>query len=233
MEEFGISLKTIHDKLYERDILHTIEIDDMFSKMGSIDENDIKNEKEIYVMLQNVFSYMRDTGITDRYLLIVFPEDYKRDNEEYTVDNLAAEYIDNLRIIAPQHDEKSGEKLLVMKERVSNFIRVASLRDPGHIKKDNDRYGDMGDLLEEMMNSIYFLQGTYEGDMNGDVKRILEKKDAERAKIESRQEYNKNVESDEDEADTSGMSEEESSEDEIQDFNIDFSKKARIPSVVM
>ena len=59
MEEFGISLKTIRDKMRERDIPHTIEIDDMFSKMGSIDENGIKNEKEIYVMLQDVFSYMR------------------------------------------------------------------------------------------------------------------------------------------------------------------------------
>ena len=54
MEEFGISLKTIHDKLCERDIPHRdpcdtflpvdeymvyqIEIDDMFSKMGNIDE---------------------------------------------------------------------------------------------------------------------------------------------------------------------------------------------------
>ena len=54
MEEFGISLKTIHDKLCERDIPHRdpcdtfllvdeymvyqIEIDDMFSKMGNAQE---------------------------------------------------------------------------------------------------------------------------------------------------------------------------------------------------
>ena len=235
MEEFGISLKTLHDKLCG-DMVYPIEIDDiddMFSKMGSIDENDINNENEIYIMLQDVLSCMRDTGMTDSYLLILFPENYKRDNEEYTVDNLAAEYIDNLRIIAPQHDKKSGERLLVMKERVSNFIRVASLRDPGHIKKDNDRYGDMGDLLEEMMNIIYFLKGVYEGkELSGDVERIIEKKDAERAKIEAQQEYYKNVESDEDEADTSGMSE-ESSDEEIEDLNVAFLKKPRIPSMVM
>ena len=196
MEEFGISLKTIHDKLCERDIPHRdpcdtflpvdeymvyqIEIDDMFSKMGNIDENDIKNEEEIYVMFQDVFSCMRDTGMTDMYLLILFPEDYKKDNETKTVDNIARKYIDTLLDIAPQNNEK--RMLLFMKERVSNFIRVASLR-AGHIQKDNERYGDMLDLLEEMMNSIYFLKGTYEGDMCGDVKRILAKKEAERANI--------------------------------------------------
>ena len=226
MEEFGISLKTIHDKLYERDIPRTIEIDDMFSKMRSIDENEINNEKEIYVMLQDVFSYMRDTGITDSYLLILFPED----NEEINVDNLIVKYIETLENIAPQHDEKSGAKLLVIKERVSNFIRVASLRDPDHIQKDNERYGDMLYLLEEMMNTIYFLKGLYEGkEISGDVERIIEKQEAERAKIEAQKEYYKNIESDE--ADTSGMSEEESEEEEIHDLNI--FKNARIPSVVM
>ena len=187
MEEFGISLKTIHDKLSEKDIPHTIEIDDMFSKMGSIDENGIKNEKEIYVMLQDVFSYMRDTGMIDSYLLIVFPEDYKEDDEEDTVDNILEEYRDNLRNFAPQHDEKSGAKLLIMKERVSNFIRVASLRDPDHIQKDNERYGDMLDLLDEMMNIILFLKGIYEGKgINEDVERIIAKQDAERAKIDKK-----------------------------------------------
>ena len=247
MEEFGISLKTIHDKLSEKDILHTIEIDDMFSKMRSIDENDIKKEKEIYVMLQDVFSYMRDTGITDRYLLIVFPEDYKEDNEEDTVDNLVAEYIDNLGNLVPQHDEKSGAKLLVMKERVSNFLRVASLRDPDHIQKDNERYGDMLDFLEEMMNIIYFLKGINEGKKtSGYIERIIAKEDAEREKIDKNEEVeratidkneeveratiDKNEESDE--ADTSGISE-ESSDEEIEDFNIDFFNNARIPSVVM
>ena len=195
MEEFGISLKTIHDKLCERDIPHRdpcdtflpvdeymvyqIEIDDMFSKMGNIDENDIKNEEEIYVMFQDVFSCMRDTGLTDTYLLILFPEDYK-ESERNTVDNIATKYLKTLLYIAPENNDK--RMLSFMKERVSNFIRVASLR-AGHIQKDNERYGDMLDLLEEMMNTIYFVKGTYEGSMNGDVERIIAKKEAERANI--------------------------------------------------
>ena len=71
----------------------------MFSKMRSIDENDIKKEKEIYVMLQDVFSYMRDTGITDSYLLILFPED----NEEINVDNLIVKYIETGKIVELEH----------------------------------------------------------------------------------------------------------------------------------
>ena len=55
------------------------------------------------------------------------------------------------------------------------------------------------------MNIIYFLKGVYEGkEISGDVERIISKQDVEIAKIEAQS----------DEADTSGMSEEESSEEE-------------------
>ena len=235
MEDFVTALNKIHDKLC-KNIVHrepsyillpeeeypvsVVEFEEMFELMVEVPREEIREDK-IYGMIQDVISCMRDTGMMDSYLYLSF----ERGTESYIIGDTFS--IGVIRgIIEEDVYETRDDKLFFFEDRVDTITTMMSIRDPKHLEEDNKRYGDMNDMLMRMMLSLKSLKNIF------DKKHEKEKENNEIDK-KARDLKSTGQESGEDEVDTSDMSEGESSEEETQDLILEFSKKARIPSMVM
>ena len=118
--------------------------------------------------------------------------------------------------------------LSILKQRVLNFLRVVSLRDPVQMEEDNERYVDMYILLNDMMNTIYFIE---EGPEKA-IDRILEIQDARDAEIEK----SKINDSDTEGGEVTGTdSEGEISGSDVEEHQEEFgelSRRTKIPRII-
>ena len=159
MESFSKSLKNVHDKLC-KDIVHrdpsylrlpedeypvpVAELDEMFNLMIEVPKEETLGDNKVYGMVQDVISCMRDTGMIDSYLFLTFTEGSK-------AHRIASMFTITIVDSIIEDDQKSRNgKLFFIEDRLDNVMNVMSLRDPDHVKKDNERYGDMDEMLSRM-----------------------------------------------------------------------------------
>ena len=158
MEAFVKSLKNVHEKLYKgvhRDPSYILlpvdeypvpveELDEMFDLIIEISRKEILEDNKVYDMVQEVISCMRDTGMIDNYLFLMFMEG----SDTFEIASMFTTTIIDSTI---EDDHKSrSEKLFCVEDRLDNIMNVMSLRDPDHVEEDNERYGDMEEMLSRM-----------------------------------------------------------------------------------
>ena len=156
------ALNDVHDKLCNGDVVYrepseellseeeypisVIEFEQMYDLMMKVSnyKENIQQNQEVYDMLQDVMSCMRDTGMIDSYLFLMFTKGSKahRIASIFTIT-----IIDS--IIEDDHKSRNG-KLFFIEDRLDNIMNVMSLRDPDHVEEDNERYGDMDEMLSRM-----------------------------------------------------------------------------------
>ena len=239
MEDFTTVLKNIHTKLCkkkipQRDPSHVPlsiskfvvsleEIDHMFNLLTAIPEEVIREDEEVYAMIQDVFSCMRNGGITDSYLFLMF------EDNQYKTYRILSSFKNFIFEIVNKYDYVTRSTFLsILKQRVLNFLRVVSLRDPVQMEEDNERYVDMYILLNDMMNTIYFIE---EGPEKA-IDRILEIQDARDAEIEK----SKINDSDTEGGEVTGTdSEGEISGSDVEEHQEEFgelSRRTKIPRII-
>ena len=160
MEAFANSLKNVHDKLCKGNVVHRDpshirlpvdkypvpfeELDEMFDLIIEVPQEEILGDNKVYDMVQDVISCMRDTGMIDNYLFLMFMEG----TNTFQIASMFKTTIINSTI---KYDHQSrSEKLFRVEDRIDNIMNIMSLRDPFHIENDNKRYGDMDELLSRM-----------------------------------------------------------------------------------
>ena len=158
MEAFVKSLKNVHEKLYKgvhRDpsyILFPVdeypvpveELDEMFDLIIEVSRKEILEDNKVYDMVQEVISCMRDTGMIDNYLFLMFMEG----SDTFEITSMFTTTIIDSTI---EDDHKSrSEKLFCVEDRIDNIMNVMSLRDPDHVEEDNKRYKNMDEMLSIM-----------------------------------------------------------------------------------
>ena len=231
MKAFAKALNDVH-KLCKGNILYrepsevllfeaeypvpVVEFEKMYDLMMEISKEEIQQDQKVYGMLQDVISCMRDTGMIDSYLHL---ETFTRGFHPALIAGTTTSNITH-NIIEDDYYTRDS-KLIFIKKRVDIITNLMYKRNPVHVKKDNERYGDMDDMLSRMNSALRVIKARFD-----------KNHEEEKAAAEIEKKENK-VESD---GDTSALSESESereiSEDEgVQD--VDFVKKIRIPSVVL
>jgi len=165
MEDFATALNKVHDKLCKGDIVHrepsyvlipeeehpvsVVEFEEMFELMVKVSQDDIYEDKKNYGMIQDVISCMRDTGMIDSYLYLSF----ERGENASIIENTFSH-----GVIAEmaQEDvyETRNDNLFFFEDRVDTIKTMMYIRDPIHVETDNERYGDMKELLRIMMLSL-------------------------------------------------------------------------------
>ena len=158
MEAFVKSLKNVHEKLYKgvhRDPSYIrlpvdkypvpfAELDEMFNLMIDVHQEDILGDNKVYGMVQDVISCMRDTGMIDNYLFLMFMEGC----DTFQITRMFTATIVYSTI---EYDHQSrSEKLFCVEDRIDNIMNVMSLRDPDHVEEDNKRYKNMDEMLSRM-----------------------------------------------------------------------------------
>ena len=240
MEDFSTALNKVHDKLCKGNIVHrepsnlllpeeeypvsVVEFEEMFELMIEVSQEDIQKDEKKNDMIQDVISCMRDTGMIDSYLFLSF----KRGEKSYMIEDTFSTGLIDVMIEEDVYDARE-EKLIFLENRVNIITTMMCIRDTIHVDEDNKRYQDMKKMLRLIMFSLESIKEISD-DRHEKEKNDIEKKTRD-LETTGQVKDGKDVESYEDEADTSDMS--EGSEDEIQDLSVEFSKKARIPSVVM
>ena len=169
MEDFSAVLKNMHTKLCnekipQRDPSHVPlpvknfmvslkEIDHMFNLMTAIPEEVIREDKKVYAMIQDVFSCMRNGGITDSYLFLMF------EDNKYKTYRILSNFNTFMFETTNRYDYVTLSKFIsILRQRILNFLHVVSLRDPVHMEEDNERYVDMYILLNDMIDTLYFIE---------------------------------------------------------------------------
>ena len=156
------SLKNVHDKLCKGDIVYrepseellsekdypisVVEFEEMYDLMMDVSEEDIQQDKKVYDMLQDVISCMRDTGMIDSYLRLVFTRGL---GAGMIANKLISNTIRSNTIRRDDYATRIG-KLLFIKERIDIITSLIYKRDPLHEEKDNERYGDMSEMLSRI-----------------------------------------------------------------------------------
>jgi len=160
MEEFTKSLKNVHDKLCKGNVVHrdpsyillpvdeypvpVEELDEMFDLIIEVSRKEILEDNKVYDMVQEVISCMRDTGMIDNYLFLMFMEG----SDTFEIASMFTTTIIDSTI---EDDHKSrSEKLFCVEDRIDNIMNIMSLRDPLHIENDNKRYKNMDEMLSRM-----------------------------------------------------------------------------------
>ena len=155
MEAFAKALNDVHDKLC-KDIVYRepsevllseeeypvsiVEFEEMYDLMMEVSKEEIQKDQKVYDMLQDVMSCMRDTGMIDSYLRLVF-------TRGLDAGMIANKLISNT--IRDYYETRIG-KLLFIKERIDIITSLTYKRDPLHEDKDNERYGDMSEMLSRI-----------------------------------------------------------------------------------
>ena len=158
MEAFVKSLKNVHEKLCKgahRDPSYILlpvdkypvpvaELDEVFNLMIEVHPEEILGDKKVYDMVQDVISCMRDTGMIDNYLFLMFMEG----SDTFEITSMFTTTIIHSTV---EYDHKSrSEKLFCVEDRIDNIMNVMSLRDPDHVEEDNKRYKNMDEMLSIM-----------------------------------------------------------------------------------
>ena len=239
MEDFAAVLKNIHTKLCKEEIpkrdpsrvplpiskfmVSLEEIDHMFNLMTAIPEEVIREDKKVYAMIQDVFSCMRNGGITDSYLFLMF------EKNKYKTYRILSSFNDFMFETVNKYDYVTLSTFIsILRQRIFNFLHVVSLRDPVHMEEDNERYVDIYILLKNMLDTLYFVE---EGPEKA-IKRELEIQDAQDAEIEK----SKINDSDTEDGEVTGTdSEGEISGSDVEEHQEEFgelSRKIKIPRII-
>ena len=123
-----------------------VEFEEMYDLMKVYDK-DIQHSKTVYEMIQDVMSCMRDTGMIDSYLRLMFMRGLSK---TMIVGTLTSNL--NNSIFKDEHEIRDG-KLSTLEKRVSIIQTFMQKRNPLHLEKDNERYQDM-DIMLLMMKSV-------------------------------------------------------------------------------
>ena len=154
-DAFVKALSDLHEKLCNGDVVYrepshvllpeeeypvpVVEFEEM-SELMMVSKEEIQQDKKVYDMLQDVISCMRDTGMIDSYLRLVF-------TRGLDAGMIANKLISNT--IRDYYETRIG-KLLFIKERIDIITSLTYKRDPLHEEKDNERYGDMSEMLSRI-----------------------------------------------------------------------------------
>jgi len=212
MEDFAAALNDVHDKLCKGDIVHrepsyvllpeeeypvsVVEFEEMFELMVKVCKKKIQEDEKLYYMIQDVISCMRDTGMMDSYLFLSF----ERGEKASTIEDTFSTGVIRVMIKENVYETRDG-KLFFIEDRVDTITTMMYIRDPIHVEKDNERYEDIYKLLNTMMISLKSIKGI------SDRRHEKEKNDIEKKNRDIKTTgQGKDVESYEDEADTSGVS---------------------------
>ena len=161
MEAFAKALNDVHDKLC-KDIVYRepsevllskeeypvsiVEFEEMYDLMMEVSKEEIQQDKKVYDMLQDVMSCMRDTGMIDSYLRLVFTRGL---DAGMIANKLISNTIRSNTTRRDDYETRIG-KLLFIKERIDIITSLIYKRDPLHEEKDNERYGDMSEMLSRI-----------------------------------------------------------------------------------
>ena len=160
-DAFVKALNDVHDKLCNGDVVYRepshvllpeeeypvsiVEFEEMYDLMKVYDK-DIQHSKTVYAMIQDVMSCMRDTGMIDSYLRLVFTRGL---GAGMIANKLISNTIRSNTTRRDDYETRIG-KLLFIKERIDIITSLIYKRDPLHEEKDNERYGDMSDMLSRI-----------------------------------------------------------------------------------
>ena len=152
------ALNDVHDKLCNGDVVYRepshvllpeeeypfsiVEFEEMYDLMKVYDK-DIQHNKKVYEMIQDVMSCMRDTGMTDSYLRLMFMRGLNL-NKTIIVGTLTSNLYNS--IFEDDYEIRDG-KLFTLEKRVSIIQTFMQKRNPLQLKKDNERYEDMDMML--------------------------------------------------------------------------------------
>jgi len=141
MEAFSKVLNDVHNKMYTGDILHrepshvllpeeeypvpVVEFEEMFELM-MVSKEEIQQDKKVYDMLQDVISCMRDTGMIDSYLRLVFTKGL---GMGMIANKLISNTIRSNTIRRDDYETRIG-KLLFIKKRIDIITSLIYKRDP-------------------------------------------------------------------------------------------------------
>ena len=141
MEAFSKVLNDVHNKMYTGDILHrepshvllpeeeypvpVVEFEEMFELM-MVSKEEIQQDKKVYDMLQDVISCMRDTGMIDSYLRLVFTKGL---GVGMIANKLISNTIRSNTIRRDDYETRIG-KLLFIKKRIDIITSLIYKRDP-------------------------------------------------------------------------------------------------------
>ena len=233
MEAFVKSLKNVHDKLCKGNIVHrdpsyillsedeypvpVVEFEEM-SELMMVSKEGIQQDKKVYDMLQDVISCMRDTGMIDSYLRLVFTRGL---GAGMIANKLISNTIRSNTIRRDDYETRIG-KLLFIKKRIDIITSLTYKRDPLHEEKDNERYGDMSEMLSRIEPALENLKVRFDKKQKAAME--IEQKTMVKEKPE------------ESDGDTSAMSESSGSDSELEfsggeGVQENFVKNIRIPSV--
>ena len=172
MEAFAKALNDVHDKLC-KDIVYRepsevllskeeypvsiVEFEEMYDLMMEVSKEEIQQDKKVYDMLQDVMSCMRDTGMIDSYLLL---ETFTRGFKPALIAGTTMSNIIH-NIIEDDYYTRDS-KLFFIAKRVVIIMNLMYKRNPLHLEKDNERYGDMVDMLSRMKSSLKVIKARFD-----------------------------------------------------------------------
>ena len=167
------SLKNVHDKLCKGDIVYrepseellsekdypisVVEFEEMYDLMMDVSEEDIQQDQK--EMLQDVMSYLRDTGMIDSYLLL---ETFTRGFHPALIAGTTMSTI--IHDIIEDDYYTRDSKLFFIAKRVVIITNLIYKRNPLHLEKDNERYGDMVNMLSRMESSLKVIKARFDED---------------------------------------------------------------------
>ena len=170
-DAFVKALNDVHDKLCKRDIVYrepseellseedypisVVEFEEMYDLMMEVSEEDIQQDQKD--MLQDVMSCMRDTGMIDSYLLL---ETFTRGFKPALIAGTTMSSIIH-NIIEDDYYTRDS-KLFFIAKRVVIITNLMYKRNPLHLEKDNERYGDMVDMLSRMKSSLKVIKAHFD-----------------------------------------------------------------------
>ena len=180
------ALNDVHDKLCKEDIVYrepseellseeeylisVVEFEQMYDLMMEVSnyKENIQQNQEVYDMLQDVMSCMRDTGMIDSYLRLMFMRGL---NKTMIVGTLTSNL--NNRIFKDEYEIRDG-KLSTLEKRVSIIQTFMQKRNPLHLEKDNERYEDMNIMLLMIKSVLKNMRRIFDKD-NEKKKAVMER----------------------------------------------------------
>ena len=165
MEDFMKALGNVH-KICKGDITHRepsnmllpeeeypvplVEFENMIDLMEEVYQEDIQKDKKNYNMLNDVMSCMRDTGMMDSYLYLIFT----RGEEAYIIADMFAMGLINT--LFGEDDYDTIYSTISSVEYRVGIIKdmMMPIRDPMCVEKNNERYGNMDEILVRMGASL-------------------------------------------------------------------------------
>ena len=184
-DAFVKALSDLHNKLCNGDVVcrepshvllpeeeypvSIVEFEEVYDLMKVYDK-DIQHNKKVYEMIQDVMSCMRDTGMTDSYLRLMFMRGLDLNNT-MIVGTLTSNLYDS--IFEDEYEIRDG-KLFTLEKRVSIIQTFMQKRNPLHLEKDNERYEDMDIMLLMIKAGLKNMRRLFDKD-NEKKKAVMER----------------------------------------------------------